>query len=97
MESLEDLVLALAALHEQKPLGFQVSWAKTKVQLFGSLLNKTPESVHAFVEDVETLKSFIQFGSVVLSNCGSCQEILRQEDSDLNLQGAFAPCHAIWL
>ena len=34
-ESLAILVVALEALHEEvKPLGLEVSWAKTKVQVF---------------------------------------------------------------
>ena len=40
-ESLEVLVMALEALHEMKPLGLKVSWAKTKVQLFGGVLDET--------------------------------------------------------
>ncbi|KAG0694277.1 Retrovirus-related Pol polyprotein from type-1 retrotransposable element R2 [Chionoecetes opilio] len=44
-ESLEVLVMALEALHEEaKPLGLEVSWLKTKVQVFGDLLD---EAVHA--------------------------------------------------
>ena len=45
-ESLEILVMALEALHEEaKPLGFQVSWPKTKVQVFGGLLDETVQSI----------------------------------------------------
>ena len=41
-ESLEVLVMALVALHEEvKPLGLKVSWAKTKVQVFGGVLDET--------------------------------------------------------
>ncbi|KAG0730553.1 hypothetical protein GWK47_028009 [Chionoecetes opilio] len=37
-ESLEVLVMALEALHEEaKPLGLEVSWLKTKVQVFGDI------------------------------------------------------------
>ncbi|KAG0721937.1 hypothetical protein GWK47_045438 [Chionoecetes opilio] len=40
-ESLEVLVMALEALHEEaKPLGLEVSWLKTKVQVFGDLLDE---------------------------------------------------------
>ncbi|KAG0711984.1 hypothetical protein GWK47_019421 [Chionoecetes opilio] len=47
-ESLEVLVMALVALHEEaKPLGLEVFWLKTKVQVFGGLLNETVQSVHA--------------------------------------------------
>merc|ERR1712035_211282 len=58
-ESLEVLVMALEVLHEEaKPLGLEVSWAKTKVQAFGGLLDDTVRSVHACGEDIEVLKSF---------------------------------------
>ncbi|KAG0730189.1 Transposon TX1 uncharacterized protein [Chionoecetes opilio] len=47
-ESLEVLVMALEALHEEaKPLGLEVSWLKTKVQVFGDLLD---EAVHHEVD-----------------------------------------------
>ncbi|KAG0724486.1 hypothetical protein GWK47_040491 [Chionoecetes opilio] len=40
-ESLEVLVMALEALQEEaKPLGLEVSWLKTKVQVFGDLLDE---------------------------------------------------------
>ena len=56
-ESLEVLVMALEALHEEvKPLGLKVSWAKTKVQVFGGVLDETVQSVHACGEDIEILK-----------------------------------------
>ncbi|KAG0722470.1 Golgi resident protein GCP60 [Chionoecetes opilio] len=55
-ESLEVLVMALEALHEEaKPLGLEVSWLKTKVQVFGDLLDKTVQSVHACGKDIEIL------------------------------------------
>ena len=41
-ESMEVLMMALEALHkEAKPLGLQVFWRKTKVQVFGGLLDET--------------------------------------------------------
>ena len=41
-ESLEVLVIAFEALDEEaKPLGLQISWPKTKVQVFGGLLDET--------------------------------------------------------
>ena len=47
-ESVEVLVMALEALHEEvKALGLKVSWAKTKVQNFGRVLGDTVQSVHA--------------------------------------------------
>ena len=52
-ESLEVLVMALEALHEEaKPLGLKVSWTKTKVQAFGGLLDDAVESVRACGEDI---------------------------------------------
>ena len=40
-ESQEVLVMTLDALHEEvKLLGFKVSWSKTRVQVFGGLLDK---------------------------------------------------------
>ena len=46
-ESLEVLVMALETLHDEpKPLGFQVSRPKNKVQGFGSLLDETAHSIH---------------------------------------------------
>ena len=49
---------------EVKTLGLKVSWAKTKVQVFGGVLDETVQSVHAG-EDIEILKSFTYLGSVV--------------------------------
>ncbi|KAG0706018.1 Zinc finger CCCH domain-containing protein 14 [Chionoecetes opilio] len=65
-ESLEVLVMALEALHEEaKPLGLEVSWLKTKVQVFGDLLDEAVQSVHACGEDIEILESFTYLGSAV--------------------------------
>ncbi|KAG0717513.1 DNA excision repair protein ERCC-1 [Chionoecetes opilio] len=53
------LVMALEALHEEaKPLGLEVSWPKTKGQVFGGLLDETVQSVHVCSEDIEILESF---------------------------------------
>ena len=41
MQSLEVLVM------EVKPLGLKVSWAKTKVQVFGGVLDEAVQFVHA--------------------------------------------------
>ena len=78
-ESLEVLMMALEALHEEaKPLELQVSWLKTKVQVFGSLLHETGQSIHACGEDIDILDSFTYLGSVVHNNGGSCQEVLQR-------------------
>ena len=48
---------ALEALHkEMKPLGLKVSWAKTKVQVFGGVLDETVQYFHACGKDIEILK-----------------------------------------
>ena len=45
-ESLYVLVMALEALHDEvKPLGLKVSWAKTKVQVFGGVQDEEGTSV----------------------------------------------------
>ena len=78
-ESLEILELALGVLHEEaKPLGLKVSWPKTKVQVFGGLLDESVESVRACGEDIEISENFTYLGSVVHNNGGSRQEVLRR-------------------
>ena len=70
-ESLEVLVMALEALHDEvKRLGLTASWVKTKVQVFGGVLDETVHSVHACGEDIEILKSFTYLGSVVHNDGG---------------------------
>ncbi|KAG0725162.1 DNA replication licensing factor MCM4 [Chionoecetes opilio] len=55
-ESLEVLVMALEALHEEaKPLGLEVSWLKTKVQVFGDLLDEAVQSILHEVMEQQTL------------------------------------------
>merc|ERR1712035_25095 len=71
-ESLEVLVIALEVLHEEaKPLGLKVSWPKTKVQVFGGLLDETVQSGHACGEDIDISETFTYLGSVVHDNGGS--------------------------
>ena len=78
-ESLEVLVLALEALHEgAKPLGLQVSWIKTKIQVFGNLLDEAVSSVQVCAESVDILDSFTYLGSVVHNDGGSSHEVLRR-------------------
>ena len=58
-ESLEVLVMALEALHEEiKLLVLQVSWPNTNVQVFGGLLDETVQSIHGYGEDIDILDSF---------------------------------------
>ncbi|KAG0715742.1 Cyclin-dependent kinase 8 [Chionoecetes opilio] len=91
-ESLEVLVMALEALHEEaKPLGLEVSWLKTKVQMFGGLLDETVQSVHACSEDIEILESFTYLGSALLREL--------KHPNVINLQRVFLS-HAdrkVWL
>ena len=76
-ESLEVLVMALEALHEEvKLLGIKVSWAKTKVQVFGGVQDETAQSVHACGEDIEILKNFTYLGGVVHNDSRSSQEVI---------------------
>ena len=78
-ESLKVLIMVLEALHEEaKPLGLQVSWPKTKVQVFGGLLDETVQSIHVCGEDIDILDSFKYIGSVDHNNSGSRQEVLRR-------------------
>ena len=78
-ESLEVLVLALETFQEEaKPLGLKVSWVKTKVQVFGDLLDDAVRSVHACGEDIEIKESFTYLGSVVHNSGRSDQEVLRR-------------------
>ena len=78
-ESLEVLVLALEALHEDaKPLGLKVSWIKTKVQVFGDLLDEAVRSVHVCGENIDILDSFTYLGSEVHNDGGSTHEVVRR-------------------
>ena len=54
------------------------TWPKTKVQVFGALLDETVLSFHVCGEDIDILDSFKYLGNVVHNNGGSCQEVLRQ-------------------
>ena len=68
--------MALEALHEEdKALGLQVSWLKTKVQVFGGLVDERGQSIHVCGEDIAILDSFTYLGSVVHNNGGSLQEV----------------------
>ncbi|XP_045110009.1 uncharacterized protein LOC123503949 [Portunus trituberculatus] len=67
----------LEALHEEaKSLGLQVSWPKTKVQMFRGLLHETVQSVRACGEDIEILENFTYLGCVMRNDGGSSHEVL---------------------
>ena len=70
--------MALETLQEAKPLGPQFSWRKTKVQVFGGLLDEKVLSIHVCGEDIDILDSFKYLASVVYNNGESRQEVLRQ-------------------
>ena len=77
VESLGVLVMAFEALHEEaKPLGLQVSWPKTKVQVHRGLLDETVQSICARGKDIDILDSLTYLGSMVHSNGGSRQEVV---------------------
>ena len=78
-ESLEVLVSALEALHEDaKPLGLQVSWIKTKVQVFGDLLDEAVRSVNVCGENIDIFEKFTYLGSDVHNDGRSTHEVLRR-------------------
>ena len=65
-ESLENVVVVLDAWHEErKPLGLQVFWPSTKIQVFEGLLAETVQSVHVCDEATEIMENFIYLGSLV--------------------------------
>lgn len=71
-QSLEVLVFALMALHEEtKHLWLMIFWATTKVQVFLRLLNETLQYVDAFGKHIKILEDFTYLGSVVQNSCGS--------------------------
>lgn len=66
----------LKTLHEEvKPLGFRVSWAKTKVQIFGGLLDDTVASVQVCGEDSEVLEDFTHIRRVAQNSRGCSHEV----------------------
>lgn len=78
-ESPEILVMPLEVLHEEaNPLGVKVSCTQSKVQLFPGLLNDKVQFVNACGDDTRITNSFTNLGSVVNSNGGSCQEVIRR-------------------
>ena len=58
--------MVLKALHKKaKLLGLLLSWPKTKVQMFGGLLDETVHSIHAYSKNIDILDSFTYRGSMV--------------------------------
>ncbi len=54
-----------------------MSWAKTKAQDFGNLLDHEQQSVHACGEDIEILESFTYLVSAVHNTGSSAGEVHR--------------------
>ena len=65
--SLRRLDLLLGVLEvlneESEPLGFWVSWVKTKIQAFNDILDAAVLSVPVCGEDVEDMERFTYIGS----------------------------------
>ena len=78
-ESLEVLALTLEVLREEaEPLGLKVSWAKTKVQAFGDLLDDAAVSIQACGENIEVVDKFTYLGSVIHHNRVSDHDVDRR-------------------
>lgn len=87
-ESPEILVLAIEALHKEvKSVELQVSWAKTKAKVSGSLLDETVLSVHESFKATEILESLTFIGSIVHSSSGSCQDFFKKDWSGMQCLG----------
>ena len=68
---------ALQCLEEEaSKLGLHVSWAKTKVQNFGSGHEAAPITVNG--EVVEVVNSFVYLGSTISSGSNSHSEVMRR-------------------
>ncbi|KAG0721010.1 Organic cation transporter protein [Chionoecetes opilio] len=80
-ESLEVLMMALEALHgEAKPLGLEVSWLKTKVQVFGDLLGEAVQTCGTSMAKLST-KWAAGKGSAVLGRVAKTPAGLAQARS----------------
>ena len=78
-ETLDVLTEALETLSEEaEPLGLRVSWVKTKIQEFGSILDAAMESCRVAGEEVEIVEKFTYLGSVVHSSTSCEAEVARR-------------------
>jgi len=78
-ETLDVLTEALETLTvEAEPLGLRVSWIKTKIQDFGSILDAATKSCHVVGEKVEVVEKFTYLGSVVHSSTSCEAEVARR-------------------
>ena len=78
-ETLDVLIMALETLSEEaEPLGLRVSWIKTKIQDFGSILDAAMKSCRVEGEKVEIVEKFTYLGSVVHSSTSCEAEVARR-------------------
>ena len=78
-ETLDVLTEALETLSEEaEPLGLRVSWVKTKIQEFGSILDAAMKSCRVAGEEVEIVEKFTYLGSVVHSSTSCEAEVARR-------------------
>lgn len=64
--------MAVETLHEEVNLFMlQVSWTRTKVQVFGGLLDKTVPFVLACCKDDDILENCSYIGSIMENNGGT--------------------------
>ena len=78
-ETVDILAEALESLSEEaEPLGLCVSWAKTKIQAFGDILDSAIKSVSVGQESVDVVESFTYLGSVVHRTTSCRAEVNRR-------------------
>ena len=78
-EALDILTEVLEALSEEaEPLGLRVSWVKTKIQEFGSILDAAMKSCQVVGEKVEIVEKFTYLGSVVHGSTSCEAEVARR-------------------
>ena len=78
-ETLDVLTVTLETLSEEaEPLGLRVSWIKTKIQEFGSILDAATKSCRVVGEKVEVVEKFTYLGSVVHSSTSCEAEVARR-------------------
>ena len=79
VETLDILLGALKVLNEEsEPLGFQVSWVKTKIQAFNDILDAAVLSVPVCGEDVEVMERFTYLGSDIHVSAGCESQVNRR-------------------
>jgi hypothetical protein len=78
-ETVDILIEALESLSEEaEPLGLRVSWVKTKIQVFGDVLDDTIDSLPVSGENVEIVDRFTYLGSVIHRSAGCEADVNRR-------------------